>query len=481
MSAIDRVTEAASRWMAARTSRRHFLGGVGKVAVLASGGAVLSQLFAARAEARVCGQSGVSPRCPTFDCYPPAFWGWCWYSSPGCCSNGGLKKICDCCLSNHPNVQGYCPDGTSVFCVVESCLEDPRVMNLGIERMSATTIGAMSLVRSRTRPERSAEVVVVGDGTDALVAALAWPVAGELGAPLLLAEPAGDQGPLLAEVRRLGCKRVVVVGAVSGDVVRALRDSVDVERTNDLSDVASMSVMVGGWLLRRNGQRLVYVIGAGGEAAASAAGVAALAMAARAPVLIGLDAFGAMQAASGPLDPVFVGPEVRTGSGGLLVDPGDGLAVLAACSRLALERAGTGKVAVAMVPASAVGLAAGMVSPGGMVSVHDDGVATAGLRDWCAANRARVGRVELAIGVPGALPDQGIYDLQSAFNGFAAHLLTGVAGEGLPVFAQPMEERLLGKARVSGPLPPPTPTTIVSRANPARRVTVAKPVKLKKS
>ena len=53
-------------------------------------------------------------------------------------------------------------------------------------------------------------------------------------------------------------------------------------------------------------------------------------------------------------------------------------------------------------------------------------------------------------------------------NGFDAHLLVGEGGQGLPVFAQPLDERVLGKARVAGPLPPPSPTTLVSRGNPAR-------------
>ena len=98
MSRVDLVTERAARWLAARTSRRTFLSTSAKVAIVGTGGVAISQVFSSRAEARVCGQSGTSPKCPTYDCVgPDVAWGWCWYASPGCCANGGLKKICDCC------------------------------------------------------------------------------------------------------------------------------------------------------------------------------------------------------------------------------------------------------------------------------------------------------------------------------------------------------------------------------------------------
>src|SRR5687767_4760921 len=110
--------EHLGRWTAARSTRRSFLGRMGKVAVMVASGPAVATLLADQAEARVCGQSGVSPKCATFDC--DAVWGWCWYAN-GCCAGGLLKKICDCCEFAYPNVHGYCPTGHNVKCIVESC------------------------------------------------------------------------------------------------------------------------------------------------------------------------------------------------------------------------------------------------------------------------------------------------------------------------------------------------------------------------
>ena len=70
------ITERVSRWLAARTTRRSFIGNVGRIGLVATGGALVSQVLSERAEARVCGQSGVSPKCPTYDCFAPSVWGW---------------------------------------------------------------------------------------------------------------------------------------------------------------------------------------------------------------------------------------------------------------------------------------------------------------------------------------------------------------------------------------------------------------------
>ena len=51
------------------------------------------------------------------------------------CAGGALKKICDCCRANHPNVHGYCPSGTNVLCIVESCGADPRVQVVALRRI----------------------------------------------------------------------------------------------------------------------------------------------------------------------------------------------------------------------------------------------------------------------------------------------------------------------------------------------------------
>ena len=126
-------TETAARWLAGRTTRRSFLGRFGRGAVLVAGGTSLASILTTQeAEARVCGQSGVSEKCATYDC--DDVWGWCWYAT-GCCAGGALKKICDCCRVNYPNVHGYCPSGTNVLCIVESCGADPRVQVVTVRRL----------------------------------------------------------------------------------------------------------------------------------------------------------------------------------------------------------------------------------------------------------------------------------------------------------------------------------------------------------
>jgi hypothetical protein len=56
-------------------------------------------------------------------------------------------------------------------------------------------------------------------------------------------------------------------------------------------------------------------------------------------------------------------------------------------------------------------------------------------------------------GFTGALRTESYYELQSIVNGFEAHKLIGVSGQGLPVIDQPLSERPLGLARRSNTPP----------------------------
>lgn len=103
---VDHFTEELGRWAARRTSRRSFIGRAGKIAVLVAGGPTIVALLADDAEARVCGQTGVSEKCPTYDC--DDIWGWCWYTT-GCCADGLLKKICDCSRPTTPTCTATAP------------------------------------------------------------------------------------------------------------------------------------------------------------------------------------------------------------------------------------------------------------------------------------------------------------------------------------------------------------------------------------
>ncbi len=65
---IDGAVERVGRWTAARTTRRSFLHRLGQLAVFVAAGPTIAGLLIREAQARVCGQSGVTPKCDTFDC-----------------------------------------------------------------------------------------------------------------------------------------------------------------------------------------------------------------------------------------------------------------------------------------------------------------------------------------------------------------------------------------------------------------------------
>jgi hypothetical protein len=201
--------------MAARMTRRHFINRLAQVAILVAGGPSLAMALARQAEARVCGQSGVSPKCPTFDCdYPDSVWGWCWYANGGaCCAGRGLKKICDCCTTAWPNVHGYCPSGTNVRCIVESCYADPRVQTVPLVRVDrGDNISVAAAVSAARFPALDTDLVVIGDAESGVSASVAASVAGATRAPLLLTRRDRLPSGTIAEIQRLGAKRARVVG-----------------------------------------------------------------------------------------------------------------------------------------------------------------------------------------------------------------------------------------------------------------------------
>src|SRR5688572_4373882 len=218
--------EAVSRWLASRSTRRSFLGKLGRGAVLVAGGSTLATLLVGdEAEARVCGQSGVSPKCPTYDCEGDGVWGWCWYAT-GCCSGGELKKICDCCLADHPNVHGYCPSGTNVLCIVESCGADPRVQVVGLRQITTDDAVVMAAGASRIRhSEGAAPEVWLVEARQAVLASVLTPVAARRGIPVLLARGSALGPHLIAELQRLGTRKVVLrgpdlIGGIENDLAR---------------------------------------------------------------------------------------------------------------------------------------------------------------------------------------------------------------------------------------------------------------------
>ena len=455
---VDGLTERVGRWLAGRSTRRSFLGRVGQVAVIVAGGEVMADLLLGHpAEARVCGQSGVSVKCATYDC--DAVWGWCWYAT-GCCADGGLKKICDCCAVDWPNVHGYCPSGTNVKCIVESCGADPRVMTREMARLPFDDLATLAAGVSATRfPKNSSSAVVVAHA-DPAVAAIAAPFAATLEVPLLLAAPDGINARTAAELQRLGARKAWVLGAALGPALidKLSRYGLATERFGSSGTTEGLSVEVARHLRLAKGAVRQFCV-AGGDIG-SLAGVAGAAAASRGyPLVLGVDAAVAAATGSQPRAVVthMVGPVAAAEAGrvpGGYPVVGPGLEGTSARVARALVVEGARPSGVGVAPSSAPGAAAGMAAVGGPVLFHAPGRLD-GARDALFAIRDSLRRA-VAGGANGALDSAGYYDLQSIVNGFEAHKLIGVAGQGLPVIPQPDAERPLGRARIAS-TPPDQP------------------------
>jgi hypothetical protein len=470
-SVLDRLTESGSRWLAKRTTRRSFLGTAGKTTLVLAGGSAVSLAFAQQAEARVCGQSGVSPLCPTFDCTPPDFWGWCWYAgSSVCCADGGLKKICDCCRSNYPNVQGYCPTGSSVFCVVESCLEDPRVQRVALDRWWAATPWEIAIQRSAARiANGGAPNVVITVSEDPLFAAVATPVAAELGATLLLTPATSAPDELLNELRRLGTQKITVVGAaVSDDSVARLSTVASVERLGGSPGIAASSIEIARWMVARTSRREFVAVGAGSLSVALAGPVGGVAGLRRWPVLVSPDAVGAIRSEFGADSVVrWVGSEAGAPAAPTPADQvsagTDAVLVSRELAQLAMSAEPAAQFRAAFVPATVGALGGAFCSPGSLVILTPGQSVDPALRDWIIERSARFASAEVGFAPSATIGTAATYSLQSALNGFMAHVLAGGDGQGLPVVPQPLEERPIGRARPRPPWPGRQPAPVVTR------------------
>ena len=456
--------ERASHWLAARSSRRSFLGRASRVAMLVAGGPTLAGFLTNPAEARVCGQSGVSPKCPTYDCVGENHvWGWCWYASRGeCCAGGGLKKICDCCVTNWPNVHGYCPSGTNVKCIVESCWSDPRVQTVSLTRVGDGSAWTAALAVSKGRfADGGAPAVVIGDGDDPMVAGVAAAMAGAVRRPFLLSPRDRLPTPVVEELRRLGATNAAVVGPALGPAVEGylLAIGMEVERIGG-TDAPSTSLAAAQWVRERTATDRAFCVATPDAVAASAAGAAAV----QAPLLIGADAAVAFGAAR----TYTVGPGAPDVPGGYALDGATVGDVARVVGNAVTIVEGRRAVALAAAPEGVPG-AVGLAGVGGVLLLHPGGVLDPENAQWVRDHQAELSRGWCA-GGNGTLADRGYYELQSALNHYDAHLLIGVSGQGLPVISQPLAEREIGRARLAGS--PPTDLNAgywVGRANPDRR------------
>ena len=445
--AIDGAVERAGRWTAARTTRRSFLHRLGQLAVFVAAGPTIAGLLIREAQARVCGQSGVTPKCDTFDCVGPGdVWGWCWYASDGCCRNDGLKKICDCCTVDYPNVHGYCPSGTNVRCIVESCGNDPRVLNVTLTELAWAGTTGYHHAAIRAAHSNSLKAVVADDD-NRWMQYIAAPLAGTLGAPLLGISANGPTADDIALLQDLGVTEVLAVGPVAGSAT-FVGASISVDVVTASSDLATASQQVATRITTINDINRTITVETSGLSAEAAPAAAALAALGGFPLMVGSAA-----AAAVGYPTLYVGPEPadvalisdRT-TATTLVPLSVELAELAS----ALPIVSPTRIAIAPAGSSDV---VGLVNLGVPVVLHPlDSLGL--LETWIQDHSVRYG--ELAeifyMSGPGALTTEEYWKLQAAANGFRVDQLQGVAGQGLPVHRQPFAERPIGMARTDGAL-----------------------------
>ena len=462
----DAAVEQFSRWTAARTTRRSFLHRLGQLAVLVAAGPTIAGFLLRRAEARVCGQTGVTPKCDTFDCAgPDDVWGWCWYASDGCCRNDGLKKICDCCTVNYPNVHGYCPSGTNVRCIVESCGTDPRLLHVTLTPVTwelggytEAAIASSGLLANQLSGNQtgssgfgSSTRAVIAPEADAGAQLIAAPLAGTLGAPLLTAAYTGPSSADLSLLVQLGVSKVLGVGPLDAVALTTAFGSVgiDYQVVADDADHTALSIAVAAAIGAINDINRTVTIANSGLSAAAGPLAAAFAAVNGFPIALGSAATAAIGQPT-----LYVGPEPsdagvpseRT-SATTLQDLSIELAdmaltaPLADTTRLTLAPEGSGDLI-------------DLVNLGTPILLHPPGL-LGPLEQWIQDHTVRYGYVEEVFFTrgPGELTTEQYWHLQSAVNGFRVDQLMGRPGDGLPVFRQPYAERPIGMARTDGALP----------------------------
>lgn len=440
---FDSAVERLGRWTAAHSTRRSFLHRLGQLAVVVAAGPTIAGLIMRRAEARVCGQSGVSPKCDTFDCVGAGTaWGWCWYASDGCCANGGLKKICDCCTVNWPNVHGYCPAGSNVRCIVESCGTDPRVQTVALAAVAWDAAAGYSHAAIRAA-QSIATRAVVAPADNRWLQIVAAPLAGALGVPLLAVPGTGPSAADLDLLRSLGVSEVVAVGPVAGAGAFA-GAGMPLSSITTSTDPATASQAVATKIAAVNDINRTVTVETSGLSAEAAPLAAVFAALGGFPLLV-----GSATAAAVGLPTVAVGPEVPAGwpvdqrtSAGSLPE----LSVEIADWTLALPTVAPGRVAIAPAGSSDV---IGLVNLAAPLVLHPAG-RLGPVADWLNRYARRYGQLRHLYHTtgPGQLATDQHWWLQGTVNGFQVDQLQGVSGQGLPVISQPMAERPIGLARV---------------------------------
>lgn len=456
MSSLDRSVENLGRWTARRTSRRSFLHRVGQLAVIVAAGPSIATLLMRRAEARVCGQSGVTPKCDTFDCVGPGdVWGWCWYASDGCCRNGGLKKICDCCTWNYPNVHGYCPSGTNVRCIVESCGTDPRLQTVRLSPVTWAGGGVgyfhAAIAAGHLAGGRSVGKAVLVPSSNAWLQYIAAPLAGSLGVPFFAIGAGGPDTDTLAMLSELGVDEVLTVGPIPA-IGRITGAGMTVDAATLSSDPVIASVEVADRIRSINDINRTVTVGRSGLSADAAPYAAAFAALGGFPLVVTLAAAATL---GRPTLFVAVNP---TGAAADLVHDRTRSTSLEALSAelgalaaaLPTVNAGSGGHRLAIAPAGSSDVI-GLANLGVPIVAHPPD-RLGHLEQWLQDYSLQWGELGQVFHVdgPGELTTSEFWKLQAAVNGYRVDQLKGVAGEGLPVIRQPMAERPIGMARTDG-------------------------------
>ena len=456
MSSLDRSVESIGRWTARRTSRRSFLHRIGQLAVVVAAGPSIATLLVRRADARVCGQSGVTPKCDTFDCVGPGdVWGWCWYASDGCCRNGGLKKICDCCTWNYPNVHGYCPSGTNVRCIVESCGTDPRLQTVALTPMAwqggGTGYYNAAVSAGHLRSGRPAARAVLAPASSTWLQYIAAPLAGSIGAPFFAIGANGPDESTLGMLSDLAVDEVLTVGPIPG-IGKIAGAGMSVDAATLSSDPIAASIEVAERIRSINDINRTVTVGRAGLTADAAPYAAAFAAAGGFPLLVSVSAATTV---GRPTLYVAINP---TGSAADLVHDKTSstslealsaeLGALAAALPTVNARSGGHRLAIAPAGSSDV---IGLANLGVPVVVHPPD-RLGHLEQWLQDYSLKWGELAEVFYVkgPGELTTSEYWKLQAAVNGYRVDQLQGVAGQGLPVIRQPLAERPVGKARATG-------------------------------
>ncbi len=458
MSTIDNAAEKLTRWTAARTTRRSFLHRLGQLAVFVAAGPAVAGILMRRVEARVCGQTGVTPKCATFDCDgPDDVWGWCWYASDGCCRNDGLKKICDCCTVNYPNVHGYCPSGTNVRCVVESCGTDPRVLDVDLVPLAWDVQGGYGPAAAVSR-QGDATRVIVTDSAHPWATAIAHPLGGALGIPVLDMSAAGPNTASVNAISLLDASRVMLVGPVDAaitDQIALYGVTTEVVAADD--DPVSLSVAVADAIQAITSiNRTVTVADSGFSLAALPLAVS---FAARNGYPLAVTS--AATSAIG-MPTVYIGPEPA--DAGVVAERTSSLSLSDLSFELAELAAGAPFVDATRITIAPEGSAdlLSLVNTEASIVLHRPGVLDP-LSLWLQNYSLAYGELSTVFYVdgPDGLDTENYWRLQGTVNGFRVDQLMGGPGDGLPVYRQPFAERPIGMARIDGALdfgsqPPPS-------------------------